>query len=511
MIALLAQLSNGPVLPAPPAPPPPIPPPPTPGPCPVMTLSPTSFPNAPENVSYSQTVTQSGSSATPIVYSISSGAVPTGTTFTGSTGVLAGTPTVPGTYHFTVQATDANGCLGSLVSTVVVTPPPAPGGIILQNDWTLLGSFRLPGGSTDQTSFNYGGLAACLSAGGNLLITGFAGTPTMAEVTIPTPSMAGSIGSLPTAALVQGFTDALAGKLSAIGGGTAYLGGVTPVGSGLVINAYLYYDGSGLQTLSAFVTGTTLGTNVSGPDGIQNTLGAPVPSLFAGFVSAWICPIPSAFQASLGGTHLVGNGAIPIISRTSYGPSATVCTLSGLGASPIAGTTVLGYPSQHPTLGNWINAGPANPPFNQATTITGIFFPPGSESVVFVGKTGMGAQEYGEGTSNPALAGTIAPDGSVYVYDPTGSAKGTHAYPYLPYAWVYRVSDLVAVKNGSMNPWDVTPAAQYNLTWPFPAPNAQGGGVAFDTTSLKAYVLDPYADYPAPLVHVFQLTTGSGA
>jgi large repetitive protein len=78
---------------------------------------------------FSQTFTQSGGNGT-ITWS-KSGAIPAGTTFNTSTGVLSGTPTAPGTFPITVTATDANGCAGTgttytlviACQTITVTAP----------------------------------------------------------------------------------------------------------------------------------------------------------------------------------------------------------------------------------------------------------------------------------------------------------------------------------------------------------------------------------------------------
>lgn len=56
-------------------------------------------------VAYSQTNVASGGNPA-YIYSLSSGAVPAGTTLNASTGLVSGTPTVPGPFSYTVRATD---------------------------------------------------------------------------------------------------------------------------------------------------------------------------------------------------------------------------------------------------------------------------------------------------------------------------------------------------------------------------------------------------------------------
>lgn len=61
---------------------------------------------------YSETIsTQNGTS--PYTYVLSSGSLPTGLTLTSSTGIISGTPTIAGTYTFSIRVTDLNGYAGS--------------------------------------------------------------------------------------------------------------------------------------------------------------------------------------------------------------------------------------------------------------------------------------------------------------------------------------------------------------------------------------------------------------
>lgn len=87
--------------------------------CPTITLAPTTLPDAPGGVAYSQTLTASGGTA-PYSFAVTAGALPGGLTLT-TGGVLAGTPNVAGTFNFTVTATDANGCTGTRSYTVNIT------------------------------------------------------------------------------------------------------------------------------------------------------------------------------------------------------------------------------------------------------------------------------------------------------------------------------------------------------------------------------------------------------
>jgi large repetitive protein len=95
---------------------------------PSVTIAPTSLPNGQMEAAYSQTLTAAGGTA-PYSYAVTTGAVPAGTTLSPG-GVLSGTPTVHGTFNFTVTATDSSTGAGpyggARAYSLVIAPPNAP-------------------------------------------------------------------------------------------------------------------------------------------------------------------------------------------------------------------------------------------------------------------------------------------------------------------------------------------------------------------------------------------------
>lgn len=87
--------------------------------CPVITLSPPTLPPGSVGLFYSQTISASGGTA-PYTYSIISGALPPGLTLNGATGAITGTPTTPGLFSFSVQATATGGCPGSQAYSILI-------------------------------------------------------------------------------------------------------------------------------------------------------------------------------------------------------------------------------------------------------------------------------------------------------------------------------------------------------------------------------------------------------
>ncbi|MDZ3832818.1 MAG: putative Ig domain-containing protein [Sphingopyxis sp.] len=95
---------------------------------PSIAVTPASLPSAMMEAPYSASLSASGGTG-PYSYAVSSGALPGGLTLSPA-GVVSGTPTVHGTFAFTVTATDSSGgtgpFTGSQAYAFVVSPPLAP-------------------------------------------------------------------------------------------------------------------------------------------------------------------------------------------------------------------------------------------------------------------------------------------------------------------------------------------------------------------------------------------------
>jgi len=96
--------------------------------CPTLSLAPTTLPSATLKTAYSESVVVSGS-AVPYAWSVSTGALPDGLKLTSDTGakaVVEGTPTVEGSFSFTIKVSDAAGCSTSNAYTIRVSQPSCP-------------------------------------------------------------------------------------------------------------------------------------------------------------------------------------------------------------------------------------------------------------------------------------------------------------------------------------------------------------------------------------------------
>jgi hypothetical protein len=343
------------------------------------------------------------------------------------------------------------------------------------------GAFRVPAEIVNGTSFNYGGTALAFNPSRqSLFLVGHDWQQRVAEISIPQLRPSATVGGLATATMLQPFVDATEGRMKNVGPGTVKIGGLLVLQDLLYVTAYLYYDGAGVQKLSHFVSGLNLSIqgDVRGPYQVGEK---------AGFVSGYMAQVPAEWQMSIGGPVLTGQCCLAIVSRTSYGPAAFAIDPSKLGEDgPIPATPLVYYTGAHP-LGSW---GTQNVYFNGSTLIRGLILPRGTRTLLFIGRHGTGPFCYGTGAE---------------CSDPSQPSKGTHAYPYEYYVWAYDVLDLVAVRNGRKQPWEVMPYAVWTLDLPFKPRNGAViiNGAAYDPETSRLFISQAFGDDTLPLIHVF--------
>ncbi len=381
----------------------------------------------------------------------------------GQPGTASSTPS--GIHSSSEQSRQAVSAAGSLDPL----PRVFPAGL------SYVGAFRVPNQDSSGRPLGYGGHALSYDAAAHgLYFGGHDWYQELCEIGIPAVIDLGH-----TATILQNCTDVTEGRLGLIDDGTVKLGGTLLHNGQLIVSAYTYYDADGDQTLSHFggLPDLSQTGDVQGP----YQVGA-----WAGIVSGYMAPVPPEWQADFGGPALTGNCCLSIISRTSYGPAVSVFDPDDIGtANPVPATSLLYYPASDP-LAEW---DATSPYFNGTTQIVGVAFPPGSRSVLFIGRHGTGDFCYGTG----AACG-----------DPVSPYQGTHAYPYVHQVWAYDALDLLAVREGDLQPWEVRPYMIWQLDEMDSSGSASVSGAAFDPASGRLYVTENYGE--EPIVHVFQIT-----
>jgi hypothetical protein len=370
-----------------------------------------------------------------------------------------------------------------LVDSSTVPAPLALLPLIASSDFVYLGAFRAPHEDHAGNPLTWGGYALAVNPSGSagatstgLFIGCHAWRQHLAEIAIPS-----TLHLSETAALRQDCTDVTEGRLDLVDD-MPNLGGALVYGGRLIVSAYGYYDADVSQTRSHFASSTDLAQigDVVGPEQVGEQ---------AGVVAGYMTIIPEEWQASLGGPALTGQCCIPIISRTSAGPAASVFDPEDVGRrNPVPASLLLHYPLEHPLAPEDAQ----NNLFNLTTQIVGMAFPPRSRSLLFVGRHGIGPYCYGA---------------SEECNDPVDPYKGPHAYPYVHQVWAYDALDLLAVKQGQLRPWEVQPYAVWRLTEMDAVGGASIAGAAFDPDAGRLYITEQYGD--EPVVHVYRVTAAT--
>jgi len=344
-------------------------------------------------------------------------------------------------------------------------------------DLVYLGSFALPAsdGVDDSTehALTYGGAALGLGPEGSLYVGCHAWHNRLARVSIPPVGETASVLAPCTAIPNLEAVDPGAGEGLALGGSLLWR-------NRLLVSAWSYYDADGDAAASHF----------SGPPAVS-ALEGPVrlDGAAPGLVGGYMGVVPDEWRAALGGPALTGQCCIPIITRSSLGPAASVFDPDEVrpDGTP-AGTLLVGYPAEHP-LADWNGTGPL---YNGATVIGGLAFPSGSRSLLFFGRHG---ETFCYGTGDECG-------------DPAESDKGNHAWPYRHQVWAYDAEDLAAVRAGRIAPWDVRPYA----TWTLPDMSDDGRAsmrsATYDPATRRVYITTVYGE--TPRVHVYQVRTALG-
>lgn len=377
-------------------------------------------------------------------------------------------------------------CLGLLAACARPAEASEPAGgerpLLTLEDLTYVGAFRLPAGEFGTSSLNYSeGPFTYDPDNHSIFIVGHRHHQNIAEFKLPALVNSRTLSDLNMAAApVQAFTSVLdrgGATPQAIDriGGLALINGTG--GRELWVNAYEYYDAPGDNTLSTFVLDTPGDLAAARAEAFFGFAGG------AGHTSGWLSPVPNDWQAELGGSHLTGQSSgIPIISRTSVGPSAFVFDPATRisGEDTLATTPLLDFSLEHPLAADLANETGKNKLWTHLSRVTYGFIVPGTRSYLTVGHSG--------GHESGVCYKCTQNDGNL-----CGGYCAPDANDYYLYYWLWNMNDLLAVKKGEKASYDVRPYAYGELPSPFPAATGVGGG-AFDTDTGHLYLTLQAAD-----------------
>lgn len=321
------------------------------------------------------------------------------------------------------------------------------------------------------------------------------------QVAIPTTfSTSTTWSELPEATIIQALADVTDGD----GGGTGTgwdLYGIMPYNDRLIVGLNYDYDSSqsythGASGFDLSVTNDFTAFEQVGGSGDQR------------WVGGYMATIPSSIQSLFGGaTAVTGGNSYSIISATSDGPAISLFNPDDIGneTPPHSTTTLLYYniTTGHGLSENCPSSGACEDPlFNVSSHVSGVVFPDGWDSVIFVGVHDIYEGDgYCYGTveeCTATLGGPICTEG-----------KGEHSDSMQPVIWHYPLSDIVDVYNGSQEVYEPVPdlwesaVSDINIT---DAPCLSGiRGMAYDPDTMRIYVAAFTDGGTHPTVYVFEI------
>lgn len=399
-------------------------------------------------------------------------------------------------------------CVSVLVASdrAVIAGDPSTLPLLQLADLSYAGGFRLPRNTHTGEGYSFGGLLVAHNPSRNsLFVSNRAGK--LSEVTIPAAVNTADPNAMPFATYLQDFSDPTEGHMRQIASSGANIDGLLVVGNRLYGTGAIYYDAQNTQTVSHY----SRSTNLSEPSFIG--MSQVWETGKTGFVSGYLATVPPEWQSLLGGPAITGQCCIPVVWRTSWGPSAFAWNPADIGrVNPVSATPLLYYPSEHQTLGPWLGS---NPTYGGNVQMGGLAIIAGTRTALYIGRNAMGVFCYGNGTSNPSEAGQLGPDGTAYCYDPTNPYKGPHGYPYRYQIWAYDLNEFVKVKAGLKQPWEVVPYGVWPLNFPTAEPGTHVGGVGYDASRQMLYVSQMFADHDGyedrPVIHALKVNAATSA
>jgi len=213
--------------------------------------------------------------------------------------------------------------------------PPPGDELVAVADFNRIGAFKspIPGDLFEDWTYNRGGMFYD-EANDKLYVNAGIYGAYIHNISVPTPSMAGTYENLPAASYVQTSRLIFEGRIAELypaGCGQGVGTGVMLVGSNLLFSGTCYY---GRTAFSHFTRSSNLATttlNSGGPSAISTPKDSTV-------AAGGMALIPVEYQDDFGGNDVLsGLGPISVIGRTSVGPALYAWKSADL----VAGTPIV--------------------------------------------------------------------------------------------------------------------------------------------------------------------------
>ncbi|UHQ25056.1 putative Ig domain-containing protein [Lysobacter sp. 5GHs7-4] len=318
---------------------------------PAITIDPPSLPNGAAATAYSAQLSSTGGVA-PYSYSLLSGALPIGMTFS-SAGAISGIPRSDGNFSITVQSTDTNGQTASRVytfsiapATVVIAPSTLPGGTVgIAYSQSLSSSGGIAPYTYSIVSGNLPIGVAFSSAGA------ISGTPTTAGSYTFVVRSTDDAGYNTT----QSYTIAIADAVPVAVDDTASTLAQQPVTIAVTGNDTGVITSIAIASAPAHGTAVVSGLNIVytpatayfGPDSLTYTAIGPGGTSAPATVSITVTPLPVPVGQPQTATTLAGQ---PVTIDTTVGASGgpytgvTILTAPSTGTAVVSGTNIIYTP-----------------------------------------------------------------------------------------------------------------------------------------------------------------------
>ncbi len=375
-------------------------------------------------------------------------------------------------------------------------------------DLEYQGAFRIPVGDQGESRADYAsGQIEYNPVNNSLFFAGYNLDGAIAEISIPTLVNSIDVNALNSATYLQDFYRVLDRTPDSNPQNINRVTGIKLFNGKLIVNGLEYYDAPANNTHTTLV--------VDNPSDLENsTIEGYYELNGAAHIAGWMSPVPTEWQNILGGNYIAGNSSkYPIAGRQSMGPSAFIFDPSNLSGTPsgiIPTVTLLDFDITNPLYADYssyVNAHynvfetNGTTPFSGHTSedlgvIAGTnnlwtsesqasygFIVPGSRTYMTLGSSGghMSGIGYKATQNDGNLCGGPCP------YD---------ANDQYNYYWLWDINDLVEVKNGTKQPYEIRPYTYGVFDVPFQTDIFTGGtpehhpvyGGTYDTDSELLYL-----------------------